>query len=99
MALNSYKVHIFAQNKAKKIAKTGRGPLYFGQLMLPLLFGAYSCDPLLGPASIAGGHPVFTPTIFVQNVLLEAEFNSLLTKDVKLPQWDISRRSLVSKQS
>jgi hypothetical protein len=58
MALNSYKVHIFAQNKAKKITKTGRGPLYFGQLMLPLLFGAYGCDPLLGPGSIAGGHPV-----------------------------------------
>jgi hypothetical protein len=54
MALNSYKVHIFAQNKAKKITKTGRGPLYFGQLMLPLHFGAYGCDPLLGPGSIAG---------------------------------------------
>ncbi len=26
--------------------------------MLPLLFGAYGCDPLLGPGSIAGGHPV-----------------------------------------
>jgi hypothetical protein len=33
-------------------------PLSFGQLMLPLLFGAYGCDPLLGPGSIAGGHPV-----------------------------------------
>ncbi len=29
MALNSYKVHIFAQNKAKKITKTGRGPLFW----------------------------------------------------------------------
>jgi hypothetical protein len=62
MALNSYKVHIFAQNKAKKITKTGRGPLYFGQLMLPLHFGAYGCDPLLGPGSIAGGHPVVLGT-------------------------------------
>jgi hypothetical protein len=40
------------------MSKIGRGPLYFGQLMLPLLFGAYACDPLLGPDSIAGGHPV-----------------------------------------
>ncbi len=26
--------------------------------MLPLLFEAYCYDPLLGPGSIAGGHPV-----------------------------------------
>jgi len=31
MALNSYKVHIFAQNKALKMTKTGCAPLYFGQ--------------------------------------------------------------------
>ncbi len=40
--------------------------------MLPLLFGSYACDPLLGPGSIAGGHPVgkytaqyITPTVQV----------------------------------
>jgi hypothetical protein len=26
--------------------------------MSPLVFGAYGCDPFLGPGSIAGGHPV-----------------------------------------
>jgi hypothetical protein len=31
MALNRYKMHIFAQNKDKKITKTGPGPLYFDQ--------------------------------------------------------------------
>ncbi len=58
MTLNCYKVQVFAQKKALKSTKTGRGPLYFGHLMLPLHFGAYGCDPLLGPGSIAGGHPV-----------------------------------------
>ncbi len=35
--------------------------------MLSLLFGAFGCDPFLGPGSITGGHPVFiTPVHGVQ---------------------------------
>ncbi len=51
--------------------------------------GTYGCDPLLGPGSIAGGHPVHTTSLFHQNLERFKLELSLLNWDNVLAQTDV----------